>query len=158
MRIENPGYRHILIQGTRNPIHFYSFVLEYPLSESQCEIVDTQNVTIFGLKAEGAARVIDVKNSQDLCIFGYSGLASAKPGTSLMVFDGCHDFMVTNVVPRFFQAKGAKFEKGFIQHYDADKWFAILENTRGAAFKTKVFERPVLYKNGKLNYIGKMQD
>ncbi len=83
---QGSGYRHLKIDGTSEPLKFYMLNAETDTDLPQVEIVDAANVQIFQTKWEGAAKVngvtkrinqpvLEVSNSTDISVFGFSGNA-----------------------------------------------------------------------------------
>ncbi len=98
------GYRHLAIEGTREPLAMYGVNIERGLSEPQFEIADARNVAIFYLKGEslssegGQAGVLTIRGSKNVAVFGYSG--NARPwGSSVIRLVDSDDVVLANVMP-----------------------------------------------------------
>lgn len=79
-------YRHIKIDGTSEPLKIYMLNAETDTDLPQAEIVNASNVQVFQTKWEGDAvvngvtkrinqPVLDITNSTDISVFGFSGNA-----------------------------------------------------------------------------------
>jgi len=140
-----PGYRHFLVQGTREPLSFYMYNPEHGVGDYQSEFDDVQNVSIYGMKAEtigaggqGAKIALYVHDSQNVRIFGYAGNASADTGSSLLRFSFCSDFLLANVAPQHVS---------FGQ--PPDTWFSLVDDRpTGAPVSTPATEWFALYRRG----------
>jgi len=98
------GYRHLTIEGTREPLAMYGLNIERGLSDPQMEIRNASNVAIFYLKGETAAGdapkagVMAINNSINIAVFGYSG--NAHPWKSSVIrVAGSSDVVLANILP-----------------------------------------------------------
>ena len=138
---EGEGYRHISINDTSGPLSFYQFNLEYARSLFNAEILNSSNVSIYGLKAEGNHRALSVKDSNNVKIIGYGGNASAFPDSALFYISKSNDIKLVNLVDQV-----RKTGAGHIKSYpgvaiDPDLW-TMVEIDKGRTLKPR--ERPVL--------------
>ena len=82
----HPLYRHVLIEGTHQPLWWYGMNLEKPTnSDFNAEIDNAANIRIFGVKVEGKERVMKVNNSTNVAVI--SGGAMRQPPSPL---NGAH--------------------------------------------------------------------
>lgn len=97
-----PAYRHLRIDGTREPIAMYGLNLERSLSSPQFEITDAQHVRIYYLKSETLDRahssVLAIKDSKDIAVYGYSGVATPV-GRSLFDVQESSGLFLANLMP-----------------------------------------------------------
>jgi len=98
------GGRHLIIDGTREPLSMYGLNIERGLSDPQIEIVNARNVAIFYLKSEtfdsegGRAGVLQINHSKNVAIFGYSG--NARPvGNAVIQLANSDDVILANIMP-----------------------------------------------------------
>lgn len=144
-----PDYRHILIQGTRQPMHMYQCNVEHARSDGNLEIRDAENVFLYGVKGEYYRPIVRITGSRRVGIFGYGGNAAATPGNALFVIENSADFVLVHLVdsPRFPHGQPDTYFAG--DGVDPELWHMLLEQTAaGEEIRTKPVERPVLYKRG----------
>lgn len=98
------GYRHLVIEGTQEPLAMYGLNIERGLADPQMEIRGAANVAIYYLKgetldgADGRAGVLQVNNSRNVAVFGYSG--NARPaGRAVLCVSGSRDLVLANITP-----------------------------------------------------------
>jgi hypothetical protein len=133
-----PSYRHLLVDGTVEPLRFYQCNPEHSGGEANMEVRGAQFVSIYGLKGESPTPILVVRDSAHVGLFGYGGNAIPRDGESLVVFEGTRDFVIANLVDRPQGIRG-----------DPTAWHALIEVTpEGATFRLPPLERPVLYKRG----------
>ena len=144
-----PDYRHLLVDGTSEPLDFYQCNPEHARSDANMEIRNARNVSIYGLKGEGNFRILWVRDSDNVRVFGYGGNAAAFERTSLFRFERTPNFLVANAVdqPRL---PG----KGFGDYWagrgvDPREWHMIIDSPEpGREIATEPLDRPVLYRRG----------
>jgi hypothetical protein len=107
----NTGSRHVLIEGTRQPLTFYGFHNQYleTLDGPMSEIINASNVTLYCLKAETKSERIDgfpegkwstslrFRNSRNIKLIGMSGIAQTEPGKGLIEVENCDSVTVANM-------------------------------------------------------------
>ncbi len=74
-RTRHPGYRNILIQGTREPLYFYGFDSQRSNTYPHTEIVDARNVFIFGYFTEWL-NSCRIQNCRNILVAGSGGGAN----------------------------------------------------------------------------------
>ena len=135
----HPRYRHILIQGTHEPLAFYQCNPEHSRGESNMEIHNAKNVSIYGLKGESPTPILHVRDSDHVFMFGYGGNAIPPEGESLLVFERTPNLLIANLVDRPMGVRR-----------DPRKWHALVEKTSdGKTLALPPLERPALYKRGR---------
>jgi hypothetical protein len=146
---QGPDYRHLLVDGTSEPLYFYQVNPEHARGDSNMEIRNSQYVSIYGLKSEGNYRVLWIRNSDNVCMFGYGGDAAAYEGTSLFRVESTPDFLIANPVdqPRL---PGVGSDSNFAgRGVDPNLWYMIVEETAdGTEIESTPLDRPVLYRRG----------
>ncbi len=92
----HPNYRHILIEGTTEPMRFYSCNVERVHGGVQFEIKNSSNIDIFYLKSEAAVTGSDddkkvgdstpllINNSSNIGVYSLGGFLNLKPGQALL--------------------------------------------------------------------------
>jgi hypothetical protein len=98
---QGPDYRHLLIEGTREPLAFYMLEPQHGRSTAMVEIRDAENIDIFGVKAEGDFGLMTIARSRAIRIFGYSGNGMPMRGWALFSLEDCRDILLANIAPRF---------------------------------------------------------
>ena len=135
------NYRHLLVKGTLGPLKIYQCNPEHAKSETNMEIRDSQNVTIYGLKGElrkANALVLKIVSSDYISIFGYGGNAQAYKGGSLISIFNTPNFLFANLV-----------DHPLFHPNDPTKWYAIVDRPSSEIMiKTNPLDRPVLYRRG----------
>lgn len=98
------GYRHLAIEGTEEPLAMYGLNIERGLTDPQMEIRKAANVAIYYLKGEtvdgsdGRAGVLQINDSRNVGVFGYSG--NARPWRrSVVGISDSKDLVLANVTP-----------------------------------------------------------
>jgi hypothetical protein len=146
---EGPEYRHLLVDGTSEPLRFYQCNPEHARSNADMEIRNSRYVTIYGLKGEGNYPELLVRDSDHVRVFGYGGNAAAYEHTSLFRIERTPNFLIANAVA-FPRLAGV----GSDEHYagrgvNPNLWYMIGEAPAGGAeIKTAPLDRPVLYRRG----------
>jgi hypothetical protein len=124
---QGPDYRHLLVQGTRQPLRFYHLQPQHARSEAMVELNDAQNVDIFSMKAEGDYTVVWIRNCRNVRLFGYGGNGSPRPGWSILRVDDTVDLRLANIDPQLpmrshYGALGTNF--------DPATWFIVVDGSR----------------------------
>jgi hypothetical protein len=148
--VDKPGpnrheeYRHLLIDGTSQPLWFYGCNLEKGLGAARCEIRDARNVRIFSVKIETDRPIFKVRDSQNIAIFssgamnnsciGYDG----KPGAYYWVTGSSDGLLFANLSP---QTRGR----------GVDGSFTLLEDTARGKVSVDYPGMVAVYKRGELD-------
>ena len=144
-----PDYRHLLVEGTTEPLHLYQCNVEYARSRAEMEIRRARHVSIYGLKGEYNEPILWVRDSDHVRLFGYGGNAAAFPGRSLFRIERTPNFLLANLVdsPRLEGAGSPKESPGV--GVAPDRWHMVIERPPvGGEVRTRPMDRPVLYKRG----------
>jgi len=140
---DSPGsphsdYRHILVQGTHEPLAFYQCNPEHASSQTEMELRGARNVSIYGLKGERPTPILLIRDCDHIFVSGYSGVAIPPDGESLIKVERTPNYTIANLVDRPMGVRG-----------DATAWHALVEQTSDEReLRTAPLERPVLYKRG----------
>ncbi len=148
-RGHGPDYRHLLVEGTGEPLHFYQCNPEHARSKANMELRGARYVSIYGLKGEYYRPILWVRRSDHVRLFGYGGNAAASEGGALFVVEQTPNFLLANLVdsPRMPQGIADTFFAG--DGVDPRRWSMVIEHTNdGAQIRTLPLERPVLYRRG----------
>jgi hypothetical protein len=145
-----PGYRHMLVDGTSEPLSFYQANPEHARGEANMEIRNARYVSIYGLKGEGNQPILWVRDSDHIRVFGYGGNAAAYEGTALFRIERTPNFLIANAVdqPRLPGKGSDNFFAG--RGVDPNQWYMITDNPGSeSAIKVRPLDRPVLYRRGR---------
>jgi polygalacturonase len=144
------GYRHLLIDGTTQPLTFYSFNPEHACSDAEVEIRNSRNINLYGIKTENC----------DACEYNIFGVHQGH----LVSFINSENFYATGFCSN---GKPAVLNKALFRIVDCDNYvittlsatqrnrgsFDILSEESGGG---KLFSVPIgtnvgLVKRGNLN-------
>lgn len=147
-----PEYRHVIIRRAKGPLNFYQLNTERADSEANFEILESENISVFGLKGEGNKPIALIKRSDNIIISGYGGNAAASPGHSLFRIVDSTNISLVNIVDTPRLAGGSdKSSSGIGVH--PSKWNMIFWESNGKLMRTGPFERPVLFMLGNPIYL-----
>ncbi|MHB8900158.1 MAG: glycosyl hydrolase family 28-related protein [Thermoguttaceae bacterium] len=123
---QGPDYRHLLVEGTREPLRFYHLQPQHARSEAMVEFSDAQNVDIFSMKAEGDYPAVWMRHCRNVRLFGYGGNLSPRPGWPILRIDDSQDLCLANICPQLpsgthYGALGAS--------YHPATWFVLIDTT-----------------------------
>ena len=109
-----PEYRDVLIDGTHEPLAFYTSNPEHavPSAEAEVEIRNSRNVQIYGTKSESTPEEKDlyfVKNSRNVTMVGYSGIRTLRTGYSFFRVVDSRDICLGSIQ---MSQKQDRMEKG----------------------------------------------
>ena len=141
-RANEPGYRLILVRGTREPLTFYRFNVEHGHSDFMAEFRGARNVTVYGLKGEAykdTRPVLLARESRNVRIYGVGGILGATAGSPPFVFrfQDCADFLVAN--------EGHQIYPSFPE---PSSWSVLVDTAAAGEVKTPGSEYFVVYKRG----------
>lgn len=157
------NYRHLLVNGTREPLRFYQLNPEKGELEALAEINNAHNVDIFGMKTEGNYLNLWVRNSNYVNLYGGGGMTAAFEAThtyptswaqftpSLHRVENTPNFRIVNPWD-MGKVSGTgtndyAFDTGI--GVDATLWHMLVEkDASGNIVLTPPLNRPVVYKRG----------
>lgn len=148
-RGHGPDYRHLLIDGTTEPLHLYQCNPEHARSDANMEIRRAKYVSVYGVKGEYNQPIIWIRDCDHIRILGYGGNAAAHEGGALMVVERTPNFLLANLVdsPRMPQGIPNTFFAG--DGVDPRRWHMVSErNKDNVTLLTPPLDRPVLYRRG----------
>jgi len=154
-----PGYRHLLVANTREPLNFYQLNPEHAQSDANVEFRNATDINVYGLKCEGNYAVLWIRDSNRINVFGFGGNGApyaaaegypegggyANYTPTLIRVERTPNFRLVNIVD-YGRAKGS--HPVFGRGVDPNLWHAISDNPGGGTILTRVLDRPVLYKRG----------
>lgn len=140
-----PSYRHLSISDSPGPIRIYTCNPEHSKGVSEMDILDSSNVTIYGLKTEGNNRALSIERSQDITVAGYGGNASAHPGAYLFYLNDVSNVDLISLTdsPRFFGHKHGN-PKIFGEPVAPQHW-SMVYDASSRPHVTPKMSRPLLY-------------
>ena len=148
---QGPDYRHLLVEGTREPLSFYMLDPEHTASDAQVEFHDARNVSVYSLKAEGMFTVLWMRGCRNVRIYGYGGVAAPRPNWSLFRIEKSDDFLLANLNPDQIlnQPDSKSWDTGWMPS-DPSRWFITTDTPRGSQTQVGLHgtEQIVLYKRG----------
>jgi len=102
---EVEGYRHLLIDGTTQPLWMYGCNLEKGHGLAGCEIANARNVRIFSVKVEKSRPIFKVHDSENIGIFSSGAMRRAcmydgKPAAYYWVTGACDNILFANINPQ----------------------------------------------------------
>lgn len=142
-------YRHLLIDGTTEPLHMYQCNPEHARSDANMEIRGARHVSLYGVKGEYNQPIIWIRDCDHVRIFGYGGNAAAHEDHALFIVERTPNILLANLVdsPRMPQGIPDTFFAG--DGIDPRHWHMVLErNNDNETLLTPALDRPVLYKRG----------
>lgn len=151
MAAESEEYRHLLVENTDGPLAFYHLHAQHADSYSQCEIRNSANVNIYGVKAEYQTRFLKVLNSKHVRIFGHGGNATALRGSAHYVFVDSDDVMLTNMSDQF-NARQSEPRPMAYRKYPAEPFTAyspIIEIRNGRKTSIPSNDDPILWRRSR---------
>jgi len=144
-----PDYRHLLVRGTSEPLHFYQCNPEHARSDANLELRHARYVSFYGVKGEYYQPILWIRDCDHIRLFGYGGNAAAWQGQALFVVERTPNFLLANLVdsPRMPRGLPVTFFAG--DGVDPRRWHMVLEKTiAGSTIKSLPLDRPVLYRRG----------
>jgi len=144
------GYRHLLVEGTAEPLAIYQCNPEHARGEANMEIRRARHVALYGVKGEGNYPIVWIRDSDHVRIFGYGGNAAAAEGTALFRVERTQDFLIANAVDSPRLAGEGSDDHFAGRGVAADKWHMISDRpAAGEPLLTEPMDRPVLYRRGR---------
>jgi hypothetical protein len=147
---EDDSYRHILIDGAQGPIRFYHLHAQHADSFAQCEIRNSRDVTIYGVKTEYQSRFMVARNAESLHIHGHGGNATAIRGSAHYLFYDCKDLLFSNMSDqinfRQTEPRNIPYHPHPVEPFTAYAPLIVEEDGRTTVVPT--MERPILWKSG----------
>jgi hypothetical protein len=96
---QGPDHRKLVIEGTSEPLRFYTINPEHGTGVAMMEIRNSSNIDMYSMKGEGDYTVLWVRASRNIRLFGYGGNGMARPGWPLIRVDDSTDFLLTHLNP-----------------------------------------------------------
>lgn len=122
-----PPYRHLLVQGTRQPLRFYHLQPQHARGLAQVEMRDCKNIDIFSMKSEGDVPMLWLQDCRNVRVFGVGGIIAPFPGQPIICMERCNDVLLANVQPQI--ADASRWSALGIQ-FDPKRWFILRDDER----------------------------
>ena len=161
-RGRHPDYRHLLVEGTKEPLSFYGLNIERAPSDAQGEIRDACNVRIYNFKVEhahglrinrsnnvmllgywGSANTVEVIDSQNVLLANITGVGRGEPEYVVKERSGNDEQALKTAVYLF---KRGRF-KDFTHEENADVTRWIRSQARGPESSSRTREQRTWRKN-----------
>ena len=147
---ESDEYRHILVDGARGPLSFYHLHAQHADSFAQCEIRDSRDVSIYGVKSEYQTRFLTASGTSSLRLFGHGGNATSVPGSAHYLFADCPDLLVTSLGDQIDFRQTAPRTIPYHRHpvVPFTEYAPFIVTERGRTIRIPHTERPILWRSG----------
>lgn len=151
---QGPAYRHLLVEGTHEPLSFYMLNPEHAGSEAQVEFRDAQNISVYSLKSEDFFTLLWMRSCRGIHIYGYGGLTAPRPNWPVFRIEHSSDTTLANVDPQLFNPSVARQLFGTFSRdilwldSDPKEWVLISDSAviSGVPVELHGVEQVVLYK------------
>lgn len=132
------------IIGTTEPLAIYQCNPEW-LYQPHVLIERAKNITLYGLKEEGRRSIV-IRDSDNINVFGYGGIANAHEGKSLIHVERTPNFRLAGIIDRMAENP----LPGDAAFAPPGTWSVLSEVPPGGgpAVVTDPFDRLVLYRRG----------
>lgn len=139
---EHPDYRHLLIDGTRQPLWFYGFNMEKGKGLAGCEIRDARNVRILSVKVEKHRPIFKIHDSQNIAVLSSGAMRKScrlndQPAAYYWVTGNSKNVLFANINPQKRGRGGSSF--------------TLLEDTVHGKTSVDYPEMVSVYKRGELD-------
>lgn len=96
---QGPDYRHMLVDGTTQPLRFYHLQPQHARCEAMVEFRNAKNIDVYSMKCEGDVTILWLNGCEKIRLFGFGGNGSPSPGRALLRLDDCSDIVLANINP-----------------------------------------------------------
>jgi hypothetical protein len=145
---QGPDYRHVLVNGTSEPLSFYMLNPEHAASTAQVEFRSARNISIYSMKAEGSYTTVLVRDCRNVRMFGYGGVGSPWPNWPIFRFENSRDYLLANADPQLSLA-ARRHWNALSVGTDPRKWRILEDRPHGGApVEVLGIESPALYRRG----------
>jgi hypothetical protein len=150
---QGPDFRHLLVEGTREPLAFYMLDPEHASSEAQVEFHDAQNVNVYSLKSEGIFTTLWMRNCRGVRIYGYGGVGAPRPNRPLFRIENSDDFLLANINPESSDMRPGAWNSMGVPS-DPRKWILISDapGRSTAPIELHGIDQVALYRRGNSQY------
>jgi hypothetical protein len=147
---QGPDYRHLLVDGTREPLAFYMLNPEHASSEAQVEFRDAQNVNVYSLKGEGMFTTVWMRKCRAVRIYGYGGVGAPRRSRPMFRIETSEDFLLANIDPETLDLEDSEGWSALGIPSDPREWILISDSpgTPKAPIELHGIDQVALYKRG----------
>lgn len=140
----------VKIEGTQQPLRFYSFEPQHGVKSGiVAKISDSKNVTFYGTKSEGDSIFMSIENSDNIAVYGYSGIGTGPLGGPLFEVSGTDNFTITNISDQANRGNAVDYGGGeYTRHNYMDYYVLEDKFENNEKLIVEHAERPVVYKRG----------
>ena len=125
---QGPDYRHLLVEGTREPLRFYHLQPQHARSNALVEFRDARNIDVYSMKAEGMYTMLRMEDCHGVRLFGYGGNATPRPGWPIFELVDCDDLLIAGAYPQYmpaFNQVGKPTYGALAVGYDPRTWYLL---------------------------------
>lgn len=119
---QGPTYRHLLIDGTIEPLQFYMLEPQHGRGEYMVEIRNSKNIDVFAIKSECDFGVLSLQQCSNIRIFGYAGNGMPHHGWPLFNIQDSDNYLLANVNP---QHKNPGHWGALGISHDPSRWYMV---------------------------------
>jgi len=147
---QGPDYRHLLVEGTREPLSFYMLNPESASSDAQIELHEARNISIYSLKAEGLFTTLWMSGCHDVRVYGFGGINTPRPNWPVFRIEDSDDFLLTNLDPELTGVGNSGFWDHSYVDSDPKEWILIGDSPGDSRAPVRLHgvEQVLLYKRG----------
>lgn len=132
---QGPDYRHLKIEGTREPLAFYMLEAEHGRGTTLMEWVNARNIEVYAMRTEGDFGVLKMRDCENIRIFGLSGNVMPCAGYALFDIDHCRNFLLTNI-DTFYKRLGRWGALGTA--HAPGGWYRVVEHPENGQPEIKI--------------------
>lgn len=145
---QGPDYRHLLVNGTTEPLSFYMLNPEHASSTAQVEFRSARNISVYSTKAEGSFTTLLARGCRNIRLFGYGGVGSPWPSWPVFRFEDSDDFLLANLDPQL-SFSNQRHWNALSVRTDPAQWHIVEDHAPGRTpVSILAVDSPVLYKRG----------
>ena len=137
-RAHGPDHRRILIDGIKGPFAIYNTHLQHGEGRTQMEIRDSANISLYGSKNENNRRVIWIRNSNNIAVYGI-GSTAIPTGESIFLVEDSHNITLTAIFSESWEVF-----RNFPEQ--REKPIITIRYADGREYTPAIHDRPTLFK------------
>ncbi len=137
-RSHGPHHRRILIEGIKGPFSIYNTHLQHGQGDTQMEIRNSSNISLYGSKNENEKRVIWIRDSSNISIYGI-GSTAIPIQDSIFEIENSTDITIAAILSESWEAFW-----NLEEHHE--KPIVTVRCANGDVVICAVHDRPVLFR------------
>jgi hypothetical protein len=137
-RAHGPDHRRILIDGIKGPFAIYNTHLQHGQGVTQMEIRNSFNISLYGTKNENTARVIWIRDSENIAVYGIGSTAIPKED-SIFLIDDSHKVTLAAIFSESWEVFWNLPEQN-------EKPIITVRYSDGLEYAPAIHDRPPLFK------------